>query len=272
MLKIMMAERGLLSSVVLCALFTTGMVIIQAFAPQGSKGSCGQLAFAHDQSENREIYLIDVQSRVKINLTHSPINEDYPFWSPAGDRLAYIVTDSNISREIVVQSIATDDRQHYSFPPVYDDPPRFSTDGQVMIISGKHVTGQLINLVTGMMTTTTGTALQANEEANPGRSPGNQPLLYTASNGITTRLLLINPAESRQIAIHDGSIFAPVLSADGHCVAYTAGSTGNRRVYIVDLIHGNGQLLVDAPGDYSFPVWRTQQMLKHDEAVLSAHE
>jgi Tol biopolymer transport system component len=66
-------------------------MMLRTIAPWVSNGSCGQLAFVSNQSGNWDIFLFDLPSKIAINMTRSRDHEEYPFWSPDGQRLAYTV-------------------------------------------------------------------------------------------------------------------------------------------------------------------------------------
>jgi Tol biopolymer transport system component len=223
MLRNFIAERLTLSSGVLLALTTAGIILVHTIAPWRNKGSCEQLAFASNRNGNWEIYLLDVQSQLTVNLTNSRTDEDYPFWSADGNQLAYTVTYMAGIRDIVVQAMDTGDLRHYALPSTpYGNSPQLSS-------------------------------------YNPGiiNTPRTQPLLYVSAQGTTTHLMLLGMDGERQIASHNGQLFAPNLSADSRCVAYIAGPIDDRRIYMVDLESGSEQLLIDGSGDYSAAVWRS---------------
>jgi Tol biopolymer transport system component len=262
MFRSFLAERLFLSSIVLCALFTSGIMMVQTVAPWVSNSSCEQLAFASNQSGNWDIYLLDVPSKIAINLTHSPDHEEYAFWSPDGQQLAYTVRNMEISiREtIVVQNIETGDLQRYSYLwSLYDSLPRFSADGQSIITGGWQTPEQMINLRTHETTIFANAVPQTFNEIDTNHSAdNNQPLLQLLfmPSKSTTQVIFLNGDGERQIISLDGAIFTPNLSPDSRCIAYMEGRFNSRNVYMIDLATGNEQLLLDTSGDYNSPVWR----------------
>ena len=49
----------------------------------------GEIAFESNQDGNWEIYLLDVQTGIAHNLTHSPADDFAPSWSPDGSSIVF---------------------------------------------------------------------------------------------------------------------------------------------------------------------------------------
>lgn len=82
----------------------------------------GGQAFAYTawgESGTRDIYLQDVRGGLAINLTHHPADDQYPAWSPDGQRLVFVANREQLDRDALyllhvytgqVQRLATDDQ------------------------------------------------------------------------------------------------------------------------------------------------------------------
>jgi Tol biopolymer transport system component len=260
MFKIFIAERLLLSSIVLCVFFTVGIMAVQTVAPSVSSSNCEELAFASNENGNWDIYLLDVPSKIAINLTNSPDHEEYVFWSPDGQQLAYTVRNMEISirENLVVRNIETGDVQHYVYLwSLYDNLPRFSPDGQNIITGGWQTPEQMINLRTHE-TLIFATAVPQTLSELDSNHLNNQILLQVLfmSSRRTTQLIFLDERGERQTVSVDGEIFTPNLSPDARCLAYVEGGFNSRNIHMIDLTTGNEQLLLDTSWDHTFPVWR----------------
>jgi hypothetical protein len=149
--------------------------------------------------------------------------------------------------------------QRYSYLwSLYDNPPRFSLDGQSIIAGGWQTPKQVINLRTHEITIFADAVPPTFDETSGNLSANNQPLrlvLFTSVRNIT-QLIFLNMDGERQTLSHEGTIFAANLSPDSRCIAYVEGNANNRNICMIDLMTENEQCLLDTSRDYNFPVWR----------------
>jgi Tol biopolymer transport system component len=266
MRKSALAEGLVLYSVILCALLTGGLLLMPPLiAGLRSTGGCQQLAFTSSHTGNAEIYLLDIPSKVTLNLTHSEAHEDMLFWSPDGRQLLYRAQDrASGAFEVVVRTINTRDVQRYALylappSPPQSPPslPRFSDDGKGIIVSIRQMPGQLVDLapVTALVFGSAGAQAAGDTTSSPSDVNQPAPLLYMSIQGRMTELYLINAAGKQLIARHPGTMYAPSLSADARCVAYVTGEVVQRSITILDRTSDHAPMLVSAPGATN-PVWR----------------
>jgi len=87
-----------------------------------------RIAFASDIDVHWDIYLMDVSSRNRINLTNSKRADYYPSWSPDGERIAFFsIRDGN--NEIYVMDADGGNQTNLSHNPASDKSPCWSPDG-----------------------------------------------------------------------------------------------------------------------------------------------
>ena len=60
-----------------------------------------QIAFASHRDGNVEIYVMNINGRNQQNLTKNPNDDQYPSWSPDGERIAF-TSNRNGNSEIYV--------------------------------------------------------------------------------------------------------------------------------------------------------------------------
>lgn len=81
----LLAFPWVLRAAALCGLFTSLALAAGAMLPRS-----GELVFTSSRQGNLDIFLMDVNRALAVNLTRSPINECCPAWTPDGQRIAFI--------------------------------------------------------------------------------------------------------------------------------------------------------------------------------------
>ena len=50
----------------------------------------GRIAFTSDRDDNQEIYVMSADGTGQTNLTNDPAADDQAWWSPEGERIAFV--------------------------------------------------------------------------------------------------------------------------------------------------------------------------------------
>lgn len=98
---------GILFSVVTTGILSAG--VIGRLFPGEQISYVGQAYLAMD------IFLFDLQTQVRFNLTHSPVEEEVGHWSPDGTRLAYTVNNNEDQRsDLIIRDVFRGETQRFT--------------------------------------------------------------------------------------------------------------------------------------------------------------
>ena len=70
----------------LCVCLTSGELWLR----NGLAEQKSQIVFSSKRDGNWEIYMMDAKGESQIRLTHHPLNDLQPVWSPDGTRIAFV--------------------------------------------------------------------------------------------------------------------------------------------------------------------------------------
>jgi len=112
----------------------TESINILNWSPDGQK-----VCYVIDHKGNREIFVYDLITENKLNLTNSPADDFSPVWSPDGKKVAF-VSEQNGKREIYIVNADGSNLQRITNDPAEDICPEWSPNGErIGIISRKNV-------------------------------------------------------------------------------------------------------------------------------------
>lgn len=71
----------------------------------------GKIVYASDESGNYDIWLMDLATGAKVQLTDEEYDETLPYWSPNGNKIAYLLKKSDYEHEIWVMDADGSNKQ-----------------------------------------------------------------------------------------------------------------------------------------------------------------
>ena len=84
---------------------------------------------------NWEIYVMDANGESQIRLTHHPLKDLYPVWSPDGTRIAFVSTRNGGNYRIYIMDSDGRDPTRLT-DGVWDKEPAWSPDGRKIAFAG----------------------------------------------------------------------------------------------------------------------------------------
>ena len=104
-----------------------------------------RIAFTSLRDGHKQIYLLDVNSRIETRLTNTPpeVETSQPTWSPFGNQIAYVVKRVGVYQIWTMSEAGEDNAQLVrSGQNLWDFLPHWSPDGTTILFSQRNVTGQ----------------------------------------------------------------------------------------------------------------------------------
>lgn len=221
-----------------------------SWSPDGQRA-----AFVSDRSGNREIYSVDLETMMAVNLTQNPAADIAPSWSPDGQFIAFV-----------------SDRDYC---PVDDlglpDAGCVFWHGELYVM---RYNGTDIRRVTRTATS----------ECGAGWSPDSTRLFYSAP----CSLVMDEPAEIYTVDLASGLVtqltdsgaisttplahsINPTPSPDGRHVLFYSSRDGDWELYLMDTDGGNVVRLTSMPGSELSASWSPDSVSiawEHDQEIL----
>lgn len=121
---------------ILSATLSLLLVALILVAHTARAASAGEIAFENDRERNREILLLDIQTGVVINLTHSPADDYSPAWSPDGRQLAFVSDrDTDNRPEIYIMDMDSGNLHRLRMDMNLYGDPTWTADGRSLVVT-----------------------------------------------------------------------------------------------------------------------------------------
>jgi len=193
------------------------MLVVLIFVAAGcEQGTLSKMLFTSIQSENnREVCVMNADGSNQLNLTNDPAVDEYPCWSPDGEKIAF-VSNRDGNREIYIMDADGSNLKNLTNNPASDDMPSWLPDGEGIIF----------------------------RSGRDGGGPCQYLYIMDADGANVARLPLCLAGDD-----------AWTLSPDGREIAFSRWQEGARDIWVIDLETGEETNLTHRPTRDNGPIW-----------------
>jgi Tol biopolymer transport system component len=244
-------------------------IALTVIAGVGLRGS-GQIAFISQRNGRGQIYTLDIDRGVLVNLSRNHLENLGLVWSPDGGRIAFqtyvlpqgihdvYLMNADGSHPHPLRSNNSDIRQGLSWSPngkqlAYYAPTRYKGGSDIYVMN---VDGSDIHNITD----------DSLANLNPAWSPDGQQLAFTSFEdnnweiyvteiGPQPVTLVVQRSRFHRLTYNNTNDFKPTWSPDGQKLAFVSERDGNMEIYLMDADGSHiRRLTYDAAADSS-PNW-----------------
>jgi Tol biopolymer transport system component len=220
----------------------------------------GKIAYVSRQNGYKQIYVIEppAPEGSAVYVVHdAPQSQgsESPWWSPAGDSLAFTNLTKSSTRRVALVSALPNSQPKNLTVDILGQSPTWSPDGKQIIFSGAiGYPGQflIVEAVTGKLLKQLDPGV--NGAGLPAWSPDGSQIAFTTISGGNSDIYVMPASGGNSTRLTDtpGDNYAPAWSPDGKWIAFQSdrnGGGGRDEIWIMDPSGNNTRQLTTTAGD-----------------------
>ena len=212
-------------------------------------GTNGRIVFTSDQTGDKEIYTMNIDGTLPINISDdSNAIDDKAAWSPDGTKIAFATDRDGGNLEIYTMDADGSNLLRLTDNTFSDTDPSWSPDGTQIVFASKIVAPGFdivtMNAIDGSNQVNISN-MNLHDDVEPDWSPdGTQIVFKSNRNGAgTNQIYTMDVDGSNQVNISNNTSgeLTPSWSPDGTKIAFRSDRTGGNTIYTMD-VDGSNQV------------------------------
>ena len=227
----------------------------------GSGG--GVLAFARQEGDQRDIYLVNADGSERIALTNDAFWDNWPSWSPDGSQLAFTCRQPTAGLGGGICAINADGSNRRQLSNANDWEPSWSPDGQHIVFASTRDGNPEIYLMNADGSAERRLTHDPADDWQASWSPDSTHLAFVSARDGEWEIYLMDVSDggiagdSQLVRLTDNDVADgfPDWSPDGTRIVFSSMRDGNEEIYVMAADGSNPQRLTFNDYDESFPRW-----------------
>lgn len=224
-------------------------VLIAGAMSVGAQTPARQLAYEAQFNSNTEIFLLDIDRRLTLNLTHHPGIDSRPVWSPDGSRLLFESWRNGVRGVYVMNVNSTEVRRLSADAGASEYDPWWAPDGQSIFFRSLRRFLSTAPSVAIYRVDPDGSNLQRVDPGTVSRPRNSEHVALRRYVNGKWGVYVVEGEVTRQLTEYDIAFSdAPRWSQDGSQIAFlTAAESGQTEIFVINA-DGTGLRQVTADG------------------------
>ena len=219
--------------------------------------SPSRIAFTSDRDGNHEIYVMNTNGSVQINLTDHPDYDGYPSWSPDGSQIAFrSYRDGN--GEIYVMDADGSNQTNLTNNPNDDFRPLWSPDGSQIAFRSDINGNSEIYVMNSDGSNQTNLTNNSTGDYSPSWSPDGYQIVWVSGYDVHSEIYVMNADGSNLKKLTTDSYWdsSPSWSPDGSQIVFDSRRYGdNIEIFVIDADGSNQTNLTNNSNRDFWPIW-----------------
>ena len=219
-----------------------------------SAAAAEKIAFQSNRDGNHEIYVMNADGTNPMRLTHNPLTDESPAFSPDGSKIVYTSNRAG-NWEIYVMNANGSHQVNLTNHPAFEGYASFSPDGSKIVFESFRDGNYEIYVMDANGANPTRLTNSPASDYSPRFSPDGSKIVYATNvdGNFEIYAMDANGANPVRLTINAAADYNPIFSPDGSKIAFHSYRDGNYEVYVMDANGANQVNLTNNPAYDSKP-------------------